>query len=400
MTGSAAAPRPLRIVQVTMAPLKPDGGLSLYVRQVSRRLAEAGHAVTLIGHGRAGVAPSADDTAAGLTWRVAALKRGYATRLAPGVAATLRAALQDADVLHLQGMRTRLNVEASRLARRAGVPVVVSPHGQVHPWLLSQRRWRKRAVDRLWDRPIFRRAAMGVAMSPDEAEHMRVFCPGLPVRTVPIGIDPPPTPDASVRAALLARVPALAEPRRRLLFLAALNPRKGVDLLVEALARMRGHEDAQLLIAGPESDWTHAQVKAMVDRRGIDAGRVVQLPRVDEAQRTALLGMAEGFVLSSRSENFGITVLEALSAGVPVVATTATPWAALDPDGTVLCVEPEAAALAEGMGTLLGESAEARAARIERGRRMVAERFAWPAVIARLEALYRDVVAGFPVERV
>ena len=386
----------MRIVQVTMVPLKPDGGLSVYVRQISRRLAEAGHRVTVIGQGRVGVEPRLEDRAYGLTWRVGLLDGGFATRVSPETVDALREAVSGADVAHLHGMRTKLNAVASRLANRAGVPVVISSHGQVHPWLRAQRRVRKAVADFLWERPIYREAAMGLAMSAEEEEHLRLFAPGLPTRWLPIGIDPPEAVNPVIQAELLQHAPGLSLPgRRRLLYMAPLNKRKGYDLLIKAFASLQQPE-TQLILASVEDVGTHKDVKEFFDRAGLNAAQVVYLPRMTAAQRDVLFSLSWGFVAPSRSENFGIVVTEALAAGVPVLTTTGTPWPRLDPSGTVVCVEPTAAAIASGMHRLLEESSADHAARIERGRVMVAERFSWPRIIDQLSDLYREVTERYP----
>lgn len=299
------------------------------------------------------------------------------------------------NVVHLQGMRTGLNAAAARVAQRHGVPVVVSPHGQVHPWLRSQRRWRKAAVDFVWDRPICRRAALGVAMTEDEAEHLRAFSPGLRVEVVPIGIDPPAPANPAVVRELLREHPGLATPRRRVFFLANFNRRKGYDLLIDAFARLGDRDDIQLVMAGAPGETSPAAVRERVAAAGISEDRFVQLPRVDAARRAALLSLAEVFAMPSRSENFGIVVLEALAAGVPVLATDSTPWASFDPAGeAVLSRQPTVDGIRDGLGVLLGEDGPARAVRVAAGERLLETRFRWEPVVARLEALYREVAEG------
>lgn len=382
--------RPLRLVHVTMLPMKPDGGLSGYVRDVGVRLAEAGHAVEVLGY----VTPGAREppAVAGLSWRLAVAPRRCAWRVTAEARGHLERAIPGADVVHLQGMRTGLNAVAASLARRHGVPLVVSPHGQVHPWLRSQRRWRKRVVDALWDARAYRQAAVAVAMTEDEADHVRAFAPRLKTAVVPIGVEPPAAPDPAVWQRLSLEHPHLDTSRRKVFFLANFNRRKGFDLLIEAFAGLAGRESLQLVMAGAPGETRPEGVRAILRAAALGEGDAVLLPRLNAEERTALLGNVDTFAMPSRSENFGIVVLEALAAGVPVFATDATPWARIDPTGEVVRTDPPTVkGIRRGLEVLLAEEPARRAERVTRGRVMLEERFRWGPVIKALVGVYRDV---------
>ncbi len=110
---------------------------------------------------------------------------------------------------------------------------------------------------------------------------------------------------------------------------------------------------------------------------------------MSDAEKWELYGTADVFVLPTSSENFGAVVAEALASSVPVITTRAAPWSSLAERAcgwwVEVGVEPLAAAIREAAAMT---DADRRAMGI-RGRRLVAERFAWPAIARRMLDVYR-----------
>jgi glycosyltransferase involved in cell wall biosynthesis len=110
-------------------------------------------------------------------------------------------------------------------------------------------------------------------------------------------------------------------PERYALSVGTLEPRKGIEPLIEAMA----HPDAPdipLLIVGSEG-WGDVRIEEVVARMGLDAGRVRVLGHVPDSTLAVLLQRASVFVFPSLAEGFGLPVVEALSLGTPVVHSDA-----------------------------------------------------------------------------
>jgi glycosyltransferase involved in cell wall biosynthesis len=109
----------------------------------------------------------------------------------------------------------------------------------------------------------------------------------------------------------------------KLLAVGSVIPRKGYDVLIAALARLR-HLPWQLVIAGDcgRSPQTYRQVKGEIGRLGL-AERVSLLGAVAFDELAPLYASADLFVLPSRFEGYGMAYAEAIAHGVPVVGTTA-----------------------------------------------------------------------------
>jgi glycosyltransferase involved in cell wall biosynthesis len=175
---------------------------------------------------------------------------------------------------------------------------------------------------------------------------------------------------------------------RYVLALGTVEPRKNLPILVEAFDAVAAAEpDVALVVAGQDG-WGTEAFTAACDR-ATHRARIHRLGYVDDRTRADLLAGAALLAYPSRYEGFGFPPLEAMAAGVPVVASTggAVPEVAGD---AALLVDPEDA---DGLAaSILGalDDDDTRAALVTRGREQVA-RFTWDAALAGMVGLYRDV---------
>jgi len=178
-----------------------------------------------------------------------------------------------------------------------------------------------------------------------------------------------------------------------LLALGTVEPRKDLVSLVRAFdALASAHGDLCLVVAGPDG-WGTAAFEAAV-AAATHRERVIRVGYVDPATRDLLLAGAAVFAYPSRYEGFGFPPLEAMAAGVPVVATTAGALPEVVGDGAELVGVGDIEGLAGAIDRLLSDGA-AREALVARGTARV-RTFSWEACGAGLAQLYRDA-AGVPV---
>ena len=193
------------------------------------------------------------------------------------------------------------------------------------------------------------------------------------VTVVPNAVDLPPMPAAGGRRPGPWRVG----------FVGRLDPVKCVPDLIAAVARL---EDAELHVYGDGED--RPNVVAAIEAHGLRS-RVTLHGRVPSA--AAALAAIDVLVLPSLAEGFGLVLIEAMAAGVPVVATRVAGIVDVVNDGrTGLLVPPHApAALAEAVARVRRDST-LRTALIRDARADAERRFAWTAVLPQ----YAELLCG------
>jgi glycosyltransferase involved in cell wall biosynthesis len=176
----------------------------------------------------------------------------------------------------------------------------------------------------------------------------------------------------------------------RILVVASVTPRKGYDVLVEALGRLRdagGMPNFRIDCYGSldREPALAAGMQKMIDARGL-AGLVHLHGEVDETELACAYGSADLFVHTAHYEGYGMAVADALAAGLPVVATAGGAVADLVPHSAGVLVPPgDATALADALAHVAGDTL-LRVSLAEGARRAGAALPDWSAAAARFAA--------------
>ncbi len=181
---------------------------------------------------------------------------------------------------------------------------------------------------------------------------------------------------------------ALAGGTRYVLALGTIEPRKNVPGLVRTFDAVAASDpDVRLVVAGPDG-WDQEAFDRAVDTAH-HRDRIVRLGYVTDAQRRDLLAGATVFAYPSRYEGFGLPPLEAMAAGVAVVATTAGSLPEVLGDAAALVDPANEDDLADALRRVLADDAW-RATLVTRGREQAAL-YSWAATAEHLVRLYRRV---------
>jgi glycosyltransferase involved in cell wall biosynthesis len=180
--------------------------------------------------------------------------------------------------------------------------------------------------------------------------------------------------------------------RKIILFLSRFDEKKGLDLLLPAFAELRlQHPDTALVLAGSGTAEFVASLQTRIADLGI-AADVFWAGFLTGADKHAVLSDADVFVLPSYSENFGIAVLEAMAAGLPVVVSDQvavhTEVAAMNAGIAVPCTEN---ALSRGLIELVRND-QLRSLMADNAR-CLAQQYTTERVISKLIGLYERIVA-------
>ena len=183
---------------------------------------------------------------------------------------------------------------------------------------------------------------------------------------------------------------ALAGFDRYVLALGQLEPRKNLPTLVRAFDRMGGDPDLALIVAGPDG-WARDEFfEAVGAARHRD--RIRWLGYVSDEQRRDLLAGATVFAYPSLYEGFGLPPLEAMAAGVPVVAANRGAIPEIAGDAALLVDPTDADELAAGIITLADDDTRCRAF-VAAGRERAA-RFDWRTTVNGFVDLYTELAGN------
>jgi glycosyltransferase involved in cell wall biosynthesis len=285
------------------------------------------------------------------------------------------------DVVHLHSLWHPVLSRGLRLARHYGAVTVVSPRGTLEPWALQWHPRRKRMALRLYQYRDLKLANGFIATSDAEAESIRRLGLTQPVRVIPNGVDIQP----EAARPRYSQVNPDGGHHRILLSLGRIHPKKGLVNLIQAwsIARPVGWV---LHIAGiDEGGHEQELIKLAADLQLGD--NVVFLGPVGEDNKATIFGRSSAFVLPSFSENFGNVVLEALSFGLPVIATRGTPWSSLTEGGCGWWVEPTVAALRDAVRALAGVT-ERDLQTMSALASLLAADFSWAPIASRVRDFY------------
>lgn len=288
----------------------------------------------------------------------------------------------DFAVVHVHAVLSHGPLAAARAASRHGVPYVVRPLGTLDPWSLAQKPGRKRLLLRIAATGLLRSASAIHYTSTEEqrsVEHALSLSRGI---VIPLGVEPA----------------LLSQPRRRdaeraqeryVLALSRLHPVKNLEALIDAFAETTSTSSSpewKLVIAGDGDPRYAAGLRAHADKRRV-APFVSFAGWVDGDAKRELVRGASVYALPSLHENFGMSLVEAMAAGVPALVGRGVHLAAdIEEAGAGWVVAPDAHAIASALRAAMTDAGE-------RGRKSdaavrLASRFAWPHVAGRLVELY------------
>ncbi len=297
------------------------------------------------------------------------------------------------DLVHINGVFCHATYAAALACTRQGVPYVISPHGMLEPWSLSQKHLRKAVAWRLFYRRVMEGAA-AIVYSTDQERELTENALNLPAGEVlPAGVQvnllEVQPGDAFRRRVGIARDCAF------LLTLSRIHPKKGLDLLLQTFVELKtqGHLAAWHLVIAGDGDPDYIRHLRRLAHNTPVAPFVHWPGWLDGEAKLQALAEADLFVLSSFQENFGRGLVEAMACGTPVLLSRQVGLAASIREagaGWITNVRPEE--FRQGLIEATSRPTEMKA-RGAAARELVRREFIWPRVVERTISVYDRVVA-------
>lgn len=283
--------------------------------------------------------------------------------------------LDGVDILVLNSAWTAHNVVAGRIAKRNGVPYMLSPRGAYDPQLLRRRQPVKRAWWRTMEARLVRDARALSVFFEEQEKDVRTLGYEGDIVVSPNGVRVPPGWHWDGGSG------------GYILYIGRFDPEhKGLDLLIDAIALLPPAERPDVRLYGPDWRGGKARTVAQIEARGLE--RWVEIhPPVYGDEKWKTFQRSLGFVYPSRWEGFGNSLAEAAALGLPTLATPYPLARFLEQRGATVVTGAVPEELANGLKVLVDSDAAARGSS---GAKVVATEFDWDNVA---DSWYRQVSA-------
>ena len=304
-----------------------------------------------------------------------------------GCSSTLKAWLvegacrNDFDLIHNHSLWMMPNVYPGIASKKSGVPLVTAPRGTLSKHAMQSGSVIKKLFWPLVQKPAIEATSCFHATAMSEYHDIRRLGFLQPIAIIPNGIDMP------------VLVPKTLNSIRSVLFLGRIHPIKGLDMLLPAWKTLQNKfPDWQLKIVGPDHRGYLSKVKGMSEALGLKRVEFCK-PLFGGAKTKALID-ADLFVLPSYSENFGMSVAEALAAGTPALVTKGAPWSGLQKNRAGFWVDTNLASITSAMEeAMLKDDVELRALG-RNGRAWMKNEYSWKKINLQMLTTYEWVVNG------
>lgn len=310
----------------------------------------------------------------------------------------LKQNIDNYDIVHVHAIFSFVSSYTMYLARKRGIKYIIRPIGQLENWSLQQSRLRKLVFLRLFEQSNIEGAKGIHFTAQSEFEQARLALPRISndrvsnreIMIIPLGIDSPKVID-DARSKVVERY-NLDPKNKILLFLSRVHPKKGLELLFDALSNLE-QTNYHLLIAGNGDPNYVEELEATSKKLGIT--RQCQfIGYQDGKEKQELLQGSDLYILTSHSENFGIAVLEALAAGTPALISQGVALAELV-SGKKLgyTCEIDTVSIQSQLEYCLDKENEHELATLgQRSARHIQEHYQWTSIAEKLKSSYQKIL--------
>lgn len=311
----------------------------------------------------------------------------------PHAGRKLKQLAKDFNLLHNHGLWMFPNLYAREASTQNNIPLITSPRGMLEAWSLKRSRFKKRLAWWFYEYQNLSHATAFHATSEDEAISIRRAGFKQPIAVIPDGVCLPEIIEKPSKNIIIEEFPELQN-KYWLLFLSRLHPKKGLETLFHVWNMISSQfPDWHLIIAGPDWQGYRVKLESFIEKQSLKE-RVTFTGMLTGHKKDAILFHSDLFVLPTFSENFGIAIAESLAHGVPVITTKGAPWQDLDTYQCGWWLENKPEILAKTLKEGMKLSATERQIMGNRGRQLVASKYAWKAISDNMISFYGWILNG------
>ncbi|MGQ9640896.1 MAG: glycosyltransferase family 4 protein [Candidatus Bathycorpusculaceae bacterium] len=385
----------MQITQVTPRFPPAIGGVEEHVYRVSLELARRGHKITVITSNEVDHLTRSKETETidGVVIHRFPLLMPRTFReywLIPGVLESLP--YLKADVVHVHGYRCLGSYIAVRLAHFEDTPVVFTPHG-IYPPRSRANTFLKTVFDSTLGRLMLNLSDKIIALTEHNKQLLlRIGAPKEKISIVPNGVNL----EEFVGIKQKAKQKMLKEIKAdgpTLLYVGRIDWNKRIDKIVEAMPLiLKEFPSAKLIIAGPDyANYTN-KLKRLGEKLKVKHALTIT-GSVPRETLLAFYSTADAFLMPSSYEGFGLSLLEAMSSKIPVIASSS------GGPGDILTHGVNALLLKEASATEISEAVKLvllnkklQETIVQNAFALVEKKYTWKDVVDELELIYKEVI--------
>ena len=225
--------------------------------------------------------------------------------------------INDFDLVHIYGIWRPFLIKVFLIAKKLKKKIILSPIGALEPWSLRQKKFKKKFAWHIYQKKILNKVDLIHATSEIEAKNISNKLIKTNIRIIGHGIDLIKDFSLKIKKHKI----------KKIIFFSRIHNKKGIIELIDAWSNIRDKKEWTLEIYGPVSDkYYYANIKKKIKDLNLEKSVICLEPTFSSFDKEKIFKSADGFILPSKSENFGISIGESLSYGLPVLTTFETPW--------------------------------------------------------------------------
>jgi glycosyltransferase involved in cell wall biosynthesis len=218
------------------------------------------------------------------------------------------------DIIHVHGLWSFVNYLVSKYALKNNIPLIIHPHGMLESWALKQKFLKKKFAYLFYQKNVLQKASVIIASSKKESDSIKKLDLRKNITIIPNGIN-------FLKKKIIHRY---NKKILKALVLSRLHPGKGIDDLIKSWSGIRQNKWHLNIVGDGLANYVNylKKLKNTLDYQN----NISFLGHYTHDKKKKIFKNSDLFILPSYSENFGLSIIEAMNYGLPVITTTKTPW--------------------------------------------------------------------------
>jgi glycosyltransferase involved in cell wall biosynthesis len=298
--------------------------------------------------------------------------------------------VSDYDLVHTNGIFSYMVLPAYWACQVYKIPYIATPHGMLEPWALAYKSGKKKLYFNFLEKPGLQKASAIQMLASSEAERIKSLNLKPPLVIVPNGIHRQDFESLPHPEIFYHQFPE-TENKTIIIFLGRIDPKKGLDLLASAFAKVNKHfSHTHLIVAGPDNTGFLPTAESYFIQAGCRSS-VTFTGMLKGDMKYAALAAANIYVAPSYSEGFSISVLEGMAAGLPCVITTGCNFPEAAAAGVASVVDINADHIAKALINLVQYPAKAKEMG-DQARQFILVNYTWDGIASKMFTVYQDII--------